>query len=62
MTLADVFLRTGATKASSAGNDRVEDVDGLEVKDGCLSFVVVPRGDVEQGYLETFKANREGKK
>ncbi|KAF8165095.1 40S ribosomal protein S7 [Crassisporium funariophilum] len=34
--------------------------DGLEVKDGCLSFVVMPKGEVETKWIEDFKKLREG--
>ncbi|KAJ3539257.1 hypothetical protein NM688_g6393 [Phlebia brevispora] len=47
MTLRDVF------KASAAKPG--EPKDGLELKDGCLSFVVLPRGEVEQKWIEDFK-------
>jgi len=64
MTLADLFLRAGTSKITSTGRsaetEHVAEADGLEVNDGCLSFVLVPRGNVEQGYVETFKANRDG--
>jgi hypothetical protein len=30
--------------------------DGLEVKDGCLSFVVVPKGEVERKKVEEYKS------
>jgi len=64
MTLADLFLRADTSKVTStgpsAGTTHVAEADGLEVKDGCLSFVLVPRGNVEQGYVDTFKANRDG--
>ncbi|KAF9520922.1 hypothetical protein BS47DRAFT_1335601 [Hydnum rufescens UP504] len=64
MTLADLFLRAGTSKVTttgpSAGTKHMAEADGLEVKDGCLSFVLVPRGNVEQGYVDTFKANRDG--
>ena len=33
-------------------------VDGLELKDGCLTFVVLPKGDVEQKWVEEFKRSR----
>jgi len=33
--------------------------DGLEVKDGCLSFVVMPKGDVERKWVEEFKQLRQ---
>jgi len=52
MTLRDVCRAAGGTSAS--GN--VE--DGLEVKDGCLSFVVVPKGEAEQKWVEEYKSTR----
>ena len=52
MTLRDVYRAAGGTSAS--GN--VE--DGLEVKDGCLSFVVVPKGEAEQKWVEEYKSTR----
>lgn len=30
--------------------------DGLELKDGCLSFVVLPRGDIEKKWIEDYKS------
>ena len=47
MTLRDVF------KASK--NKDGEKKDGLEIKDGCLTFVVLPRGEVEQKWVADFK-------
>jgi Cns1/TTC4 Wheel domain len=32
--------------------------DGLEVKNGCLSVVVLPKGEVERRWIEEFKATR----
>ena len=32
--------------------------DGLEVKNGCLSIVVLPKGGVERHWIEDFKATR----
>ncbi|KAJ7056679.1 hypothetical protein C8F01DRAFT_992658 [Mycena amicta] len=32
--------------------------DGLELKDGCLTFVVMPKGDVEQKWVEEYKSSR----
>ncbi|KAG2043185.1 40S ribosomal protein S7 [Suillus americanus] len=43
MSLRDVC---NAAKAKEGEPD-----DGLELKDGCLSFVVVPKGEVEQNWL-----------
>lgn len=43
MTLADVF-----EAAKKPG-------DGLELEGGCLTFVVLPKGDVEQNWVDRFK-------
>ncbi|KAF7331748.1 hypothetical protein MKEN_00054600 [Mycena kentingensis (nom. inval.)] len=32
--------------------------DGLELKDGCLTFVVVPKGEVEQRWIAEYKSTR----
>jgi len=29
--------------------------DGLEVKDGCLSFIILPKGSVELKWVEDYK-------
>jgi Cns1/TTC4 Wheel domain len=50
MTLRDVCREAKAKK----GQPR----DGLEVKDGCLSFVVMPKGEVEKKWVEDFKRLR----
>ncbi|GJE84404.1 Tetratricopeptide repeat protein 4 -like protein [Phanerochaete sordida] len=50
MTLRDV-LRAAAAKEG-------EPRDGLELKDGCLSFVVLAKGDVEKKWIEDFKKAR----
>jgi len=47
MTLRDVCI---AAKAKEG-----EPKDGLELKDGCLTFVVVPKGEVEQNWVDEFK-------
>ncbi|KAJ7781596.1 hypothetical protein B0H16DRAFT_626423 [Mycena metata] len=51
MTLRDVCT---AAKAKDG-----EPRDGLEVKDGCLTFVVVPKGDVEKKWIEEYKSARD---
>lgn len=51
MTLRDVCKEAKARE----GQPR----DGLEVKDGCLSFVVMPKGDVEKRWVEEFKQLRQ---
>ncbi|KAI0693807.1 hypothetical protein BC835DRAFT_1352229 [Cytidiella melzeri] len=50
MTLREVF------KASKAKEG--EPVDGLELKDDCLTFVVVPKGEIEQKWIDDFKNMR----
>jgi hypothetical protein len=47
MTLRDVL------KASQAKVG--EPMDGLEMKDGCLSFVVLPKGEVESKWVDDYK-------
>jgi hypothetical protein len=51
MTLRDVCKVAKAKEG--------EPRDGLEVKDGCLSFVVMPKGDVERKWVEEFKLLRQ---
>jgi len=51
MTLRDVC------KAAKAKNN--EPLDGLEVKDGCLTFVVVPKGETEAKWVEEYKKSRD---
>ena len=51
MTLRDVF-KASAAKAG-------EPQDGLEIKDGCLTFAVLPRGDEEQKWIEEYKRRRD---
>ncbi|KAI9511259.1 40S ribosomal protein S7 [Russula earlei] len=48
MTLRDVCRAAGG---GSSGRD-----DGLEFMDGCLSFVVVPKGEVERKWVEEYKS------
>lgn len=51
MNLRDVF------KAAKAKDG--EPKDGLEVKDGCLTFVVLPKGDVETKWVDDYKKSRD---
>lgn len=51
MTLRDLC---NAAK-SKAG----EPSDGLEVKDGCLTFVILPKGEVETKWVEEYKRTRD---
>jgi len=51
MTLRDVF------KASKEKEGQPK--DGLELKDGCLTFVVLPKGATETDWVEEFKKSRD---
>jgi len=51
MTLRDVCN-------AAPGGDR-EPADGLELKNGCLTFVVLPKGGVEKKWVEDFKRERD---
>lgn len=37
-----------------------EPIDGLDVKDGCLAFVILPKGNVERKWVEEYKQTRGG--
>jgi len=52
MTLRDVMNASGGKE----GQPR----DGLELKDGCLTFVVLPKGEVEAKWVDDYKKNRNG--
>lgn len=52
MTLRQVFETAGKTKDQQK--------DGLDVTDGCLSFTVLLKGEVEQKWIDDFKKNRDG--
>ncbi len=43
----------------SKGEDAVKDRDGLVMRDGILSLVVLPKGEAESKWVEDFKAQRE---
>ncbi|KAJ7283463.1 hypothetical protein C8J57DRAFT_1498519 [Mycena rebaudengoi] len=51
MTLRDV--------CSAARGKDGEPKDGLEVKDGCLTFVVLPKGDAEKKWVDEYKSTRD---
>lgn len=36
--------------------------DGMEMKDGLLSIVVLPKGEAEKEWVERFKKEREASK
>lgn len=51
MTLRDV--------CKAAKGEDGQPKDGLEVKDGCLTFVVLPKGEVEKKWVDEYKGSRE---
>lgn len=51
MTLRDVCI-------AAKGRDN-QPRDGLEVKDGCLTFIVLPKGDVETKWVDEYKKTRD---
>lgn len=51
MTLRDVM--------NAAKEKEGQERDGLELKDNCLTFVVVPKGDEETKWVEEYKKSRE---
>jgi len=53
MTLRQLCRAAGTGSGSVIGPDGKR--DGLEFLDGCLSFVVVPKGEVERKWVEEFK-------
>ncbi|EKM80261.1 hypothetical protein AGABI1DRAFT_99870 [Agaricus bisporus var. burnettii JB137-S8] len=54
MTLLDIYKAVEAKVG--------EPKDGLELKDGCLTFVVLPKGTaVEKNWVEEFKANKDNR-
>ncbi|KAI0249200.1 hypothetical protein BJV78DRAFT_1129966 [Lactifluus subvellereus] len=52
MTLRDV-CRAAGSGSGAVGPDGSK--DGLEVKDGCLSFVVLPKGEAEQKWVKEMR-------
>lgn len=44
------------------GEDKVKDRDGIVMRDGILSLIVVPKGEPEKEWVEKFKADREKNK
>ncbi|KAF7312063.1 hypothetical protein MIND_00218400 [Mycena indigotica] len=44
--------------AAAKGKDG-ENKDGLELKDGCLTFVVLPKGEVEIKWVNEYKSGRD---
>lgn len=50
LTLRDVF---------KAAKPKEGERDGLELRDGYLTLVVLPKGDVEKAWIDEFKKTRE---
>ena len=59
LTLRQVIHHAFKQADQSRGQDRVKDRDGLVMRDGVLSLVVVPRGKAEEEWVARFKAERE---
>lgn len=63
MTAKKRLFKVGKNKtlreAFEAGKSKPgEPRDGLELKDGCLTFVVVPRGAIENQWIAEFKSTK----
>lgn len=59
LTLRQVMDQGFKEADLSKGEDGVKDRDGLVMRDGILSLVVVPKGKAEKAWVEGFKAERE---
>lgn len=62
LTLREVMDQGYKEADKSKGEDGVRDRDGLVLRDGILSLVVVPKGEAERVWVEKFKADREKSK
>lgn len=51
MSLRDVY--------KAAKEKEGDPKDGLELKEGCLTFVVLPKGPVEQKWIDDFKKTKD---
>ena len=56
----DLTLREVLAKGFRAPGDG-QGKDGVVLKDGLLSFVVLPKGHEEKTWIEEFKRKRDGK-
>lgn len=56
----ELTLREVVRKACREPKDGVPR-DGMILKDGLLSFVVLPKGSAEKGWIDDFKRQRDGK-
>ncbi|OCF58075.1 hypothetical protein L486_04104 [Kwoniella mangroviensis CBS 10435] len=57
LTLREIIRKA---KRDQNEKDGVEK-DGIVLKDGLMSFVVLPKGEVEKRWIEEFKKSRDGK-
>ncbi|KAJ1026974.1 hypothetical protein NDA16_002267 [Ustilago loliicola] len=62
LTLRQVIDQGFKEADKAQGEDEVRDRDGLVMRDGILSLVVVPKGNAEEEWVGKFKAEREKKK
>jgi small subunit ribosomal protein S7e len=54
----DLPLTEVLAKAVKLDNGKV--VDGVALKDGLMSFIVLPKGGVEKKWIEEYKKSRDG--
>lgn len=59
LTLREVMDQAFKEADASKGEHKVKDRDGLVMRDGILSLVVLPKGKAEAEWVETFKSERE---
>jgi hypothetical protein len=57
----ELTLKEAISKALKEGQDGAER-DGVVLRDGLLSFIVLPRGDLEMSWISEFKRKRDGAK
>lgn len=57
----ELTLREVMAKASRPAGDGGVPKDGIVLKDGLLSFIVLPKGEEEKKWIEEFKRQRDGK-
>jgi hypothetical protein len=57
--LFKVGRNTSLREVCAMAKSKEGGVDGLEMKEGCLSFVVLPKGEVEKKWIDEFKASRK---
>lgn len=58
LSLREVIDQAFKQADKSKGEDQVRDRDGLVMRDGILSLIVLPKGDAEKEWVEKFKNER----